>query len=461
MNIKSLYYVIFIMLVAVWTIALIFNIFSFNDVQFIHIAPSIVLLIGVVAFKKIINKNNNDWFSIDMIFLFIFYLFHFGYLYLYFFGFDEYDKEVFWNNSVMEIAIYFTTLCVCFYMLGFSLISPITQHKLLTMNVENNSTIHKYSKLLLLVCLMMFWLPILTIISSAFTDYKVLISVGEKSPIGKLYWVGQYLAVAALGIYYLTKKYVYNKFLSGWADYAAILYIFGYFFIGDRGGFLFYSVIPLVAYSAFYKKIKIKKFSFYLLLILSISSVIAVSRTQSVYNPIDAVDLYGDNKKINPIVDAVSEFGRSFKTVPIAMTYIPEQYDYWYGKSYYDALALTVPNFFGSRTSSSVANWLTETVFGKDAYGRGGSIVMESYANFGIVVSLFFFIILGCFSGFLYKRFQVSNSIYYSLLYIALIACLALWMRNSSAIVFRTIIWSIVICGVFILVSRQAQRSSQ
>lgn len=443
----KIFYIFFLLFYIFLNTVLYLNSSYFYEIEYIFLLPSVLLLILFFFFKKI-NNRNVDWFAVDSIFIVMFYLFHFGYLYLYAFGLQEYDSEVFWDNRYTYKAVHLLSMSCSSFLLGFYLISQNTNLNKNELIIDRVDGVYLLSKIFVISAFLMFWLPILSISSVAFSDYKSLISVGELSPIGKLYWIGQYVGVGALALYYLCKVNLGKKFFDGFFSVIPFLYIIGYFIIGDRGGFIFYSVIPIIIFNLFYKKINIWKAFLIGVLILISSAIIASSRVESNFNPFDAYSSYQNKKSDNILIESVSEFGKSFKTVPIIMSYIPEKYDYWYGKSYLDAFLITFPSLFSTRKSESIAAWLTETAFGKDTYGRGGSITMESYGNFGGIGSIFFFTFLGMFSAFLYKKYRYSSSLIYAVAYVSLVASLCLWMRNSSSIVFRTVIWSILICWI-------------
>ncbi|MGR3899680.1 oligosaccharide repeat unit polymerase [Psychrobacter sp. 1176_08] len=421
----------------------------FTGLSFFNLFPSLLLLI-IYLLSKIVNKKSIDWTAIDNIFIVLFYVFHFSYIYLYFLDMSEYDSEVFWDSRYIYQSIYFLTIAASSFLIGFNIIVKDISLISKDNNNFNYKSLYDVSKFFIIFAFLSFWLPIVSIISLAFSDYKSLISVGAISPIGKLYWIGQYVGVGALAIYYISRVKINKPLIGGISSYFAIAYILGYLVIGDRGGFIFYAVIPLIIYNIFYKKINLLKGVVIGVSVLSVSSILAVSRVNSIYNPIKAYEAYSKTASNNIIVSALEEFGKSFKTIPLIMSYIPEQYDYWYGKSYYESLLIIFPNLFGNRVSESISTWLTETAFGKDTYGRGGSILMESYGNFGLYGSVLFFIILGLISGKLYNKYKYSSNIYWMIAYIAFVASLCMWMRNSSAVVLRTVIWSLLMVWIAI-----------
>lgn len=414
-----------------------------GEYESVYIILPVLLYLIFVFFKWNINKNT-DWFSLDMIFMGLFYLIHFGYLFSFELDLVEYDTEVFWSSLHMNSTIILASAAASSYLTGFSLISPKTEYASLNFYHKSEESIWLISKFLLLLVILMFWMPILSIINLALSDYTNLIRVGELSSIGKLYWVGQYLAVFALSMIFLG-FFKYRK-LNSIFFYLAIFYILCYFIIGDRGGFLYYVIIPLIACHYFYKKIQITKIGLAILLVLLCSSVISVSRVSSTYNPIEAYKLYKEvEHKDNPIIEAFSEFGTSVKTVNIMIANVPNQYDYWYGKSYLDSILIIFPSLFSTRSSQGIDVWLTETFFGKHTYGRGGSMLMESYGNFGFLGSLIFFNLLGLLSAYLYRNIKSNNSLLYFIFYLAFAASICIWMRNTSSYLFRTLAWTVLL----------------
>lgn len=408
--------------------------------DFYLLIPFILFLFFI--FIKILNNKNTDWFSLDMVFFILFYLIHFGYLFTFSLGLSEYESEVFWNSNYMNSTIILASCAISSYLAGFSLISPKTEYKSLQFYHNKENQILIFAKFLMILVFMMFWLPILSILEIALIDYESLIRVGELSPIGKLYWIGQYLAIFCLSV--ISLSYFKKRKLKSFFVILAFIYIISYFIIGDRGGFIYYAIIPLLAYHYFYKKVNMSKLTVSLFIVLLFSSVISVSRVSSTYNPVEAYKLYKEaENKDNPVLDSITEFGKSIKTVNIVVSNFPENYDYWYGKSYVDSFLIIFPNFFSNRTSDGIDTWLTENFFGKYTYGRGGSMLMESYGNFGFIGTILFFNILGLLSGSLYRKTKSSNNFLYFIVYLAFSASICIWMRNTSSYLFRTLAWTV------------------
>jgi oligosaccharide repeat unit polymerase len=445
---KKFYLPLFFLINVFGVISYTYDYFNFDSFTF-SIISSILLFIFILSEKFFGFKRGDNLFEPDFIFVFIFIIFHFSYIWLYFFGISDFDNEVFYNQQKVPLAIYFCSLCIILFEISYGESSGY----LLKNKVKNSNSvlfkIHKFSKLLLVFCVFCFWVPFFSVGLSIFQNYSDLISIGKLSYFGKLYWVGQYLAICAISLYCLSSGFLFGRFMAGHFRFLAIFYILGFLLIGDRGTFVFLAIIPAISYSIFQKRVSIKIFTFAVAFLLIISSFVAVSRTQSIFNPMDAVTNYYEKESKSPIIRALNEYGSSLKTVVIVMHLVPSLYDYWYGKSYLNSLFLVVPNLFGEKRSSenSPGSWLTETVFGPldQTHGRGGSIAMEAYLNFGFWFGSLFFFFLGRIVKISYRSFLHYPSVINGSLYFSLMSVLVLWMRNTSSVAFRTIIWTMLI----------------
>jgi oligosaccharide repeat unit polymerase len=399
----------------------------------------LIFLIGVNILIYNLNKGTFNPLSPDIIFYFLFLLFHFGYIILYYFGLiDTYNNEIFYNAATFSNSVYFLIACLSSFLIGYILFF----NKLGTLvfnnkfyDVINVDRIYFLSKFFIIFSLILFWVPILSLGFVVFIDYSLVNRIGELSAFGKFFWVGQIFSVFSISIYYISKFSLKKKFISDLFSLLPLLYILGFLLIGQRAYVLYYLVVVMSAYQFFYKKINFPK------LILFSVCVLSVSRVESVYNPIEAYALYSQNKENNPVVSSISEFGSTFKTIPIIMTYIPDYYSYLNGSTLYSSLKIALPNFGSARESNNLATWLTETAFGDNTWGRGGSIAMEAYGNFGIIGSQFFFLVLGIIFALSYNRLYENKKFYHVLFYFLILAAVCLWMRNTSTFVFRIVIW--------------------
>jgi oligosaccharide repeat unit polymerase len=432
-----------------------------NSVLILPLICSLVLMLCFAGEKVLLERTRKDLFEPDSLFFMVFFAFHFPYVALYMLGLSGYDKEVFYNPDTVPTAVYFCLFCLIAFLAGYG--KPFGYRPQLK-PADNRFVLEHvllFSKILIAVCLLFFWVPLLVLGNAVFSDYTLLIDVGAASYLGRLFWLEQYLGVAGLAMYTICSGLLYDKFMSGPFKYLAIFYVLGFLIIGDRGGFVYMAVIPLVAFNMFQKKISAKVFAALLLIFMMIIPIIAYSRTRSIYDPFEMVRSYSEGSSESVFVSALNELGTTVKTVSITMHFVPDRYEYWWGSSYLYSLSLVFPNLQGMRTSAGTPGaWLTETAFGdlSKTHGRGGSIAMEAYRNFGFILGIGVFLLLGFAIKKAYGHLLRKPGVVSGVAYFSIIASVVLWVRNDSSLAPRTIIWSLVIAIGITTVIRTAQK---
>jgi hypothetical protein len=69
---------------------------------------------------------------------------------------------------------------------------------------------------------------------------------------------------------------------------------------------------------------------------------------------------------------------------------------------------------------------------------------MEAYVNFGFIGGVISFLFLGGFYRFLYERFLARPNFVRTVLLLASISALMIWMRNTSLVYTRTFVWAMI-----------------
>lgn len=412
---------------------------------------SILILFFTTYIANIMHASwsNKGTLNGESFFVGFFCLFHFSYYFLYSIGMAPYDNEVFYIPTLTPGAVYFCIICILLFIISYRAFptrtSDLNQPKP-SPDKAKTAEMYTLSKYLMAFAILLFWLPIISISHLAFSNYNALIAVGSLSPIGKLFPLAQYIGYCAFSLYFPLKSQTGRSFYSGKSSLMPLAFMFGYLFIGDRGGFISLTIIYVFAYSLFHKKISFKAILISIFSLLTISSFTAAARVESIFNPLSIARYYLESGKSHPIIQALTEFGASLKTVVVAMAYIPNNYDHWNGKSFLDSLMVVLPNFLGNRQSSGPDVFITEIAFGPidSTYGRGGSIAMEAYLNFGYAGSLLF-IIYGIYMKYVYMSAISKRTVFSYMLFFSTLAAFAMWMRNTSSVSFRIVIWSIVI----------------
>lgn len=421
----------------------------------------------IYYFQKIIEYNKGgNFFTADFFIVSMYSLFHFSYLILYHFGQADYDREVYYFPNHVSSALYFSLMCISSFLIGYSFYNDLNGSisddcKLDTKTLKIVYFISKFTVIISLAALV---LPLITA-PQVFSNYKLLINIGAVSPLGKLYWLGQYFAYMSFSLYFVVKFKLGIRFFSGKTFYIIVLYSLFYLFIGDRGVFLSFFIMILLCLNYHHKKISPVWILSLFLLLAVISNLLAITRVDSIYNPIDMAMTYIESSDIdkNPLIKVLIEFGSSIKTVNIAMGFIPEHFDFWYGKSLYDSFMISLPSIFSTRSvEDSIGSWITITAFGPLSYnyGRGGSIAMESYMNFGVYGSAIFFSILGYVISRFFRGFYLSSSVTRGVLFLSSLPAISMWMRNTSSVSFRIVIWSVIFTYLTILLAKYLRNKS-
>jgi oligosaccharide repeat unit polymerase len=400
--------------------------------------------------EKVFEKKRDSLVAPEFIFTIIFSVFHFGYIWVYSLDLVEYDPEVFIVKNAVVPAIYFCTLSVIAFYVGYGM--PVEVQKQAFMFDTRQYNYKKalfITKLLIILCILMFWMPFVILgLGRVMSDYRLLISVGSMPVFGRLFYLQQHLAIVALSMYCIINGVLYRKLIVGKFTYVVLFYIFGYLLIGDRGGFVSYVVIPLISYGLMQRTIPARVLAAGIASFLVVSAVIATTRTEVTFDVVSAISVYNQKAKMSPLLAGLVEYGGTLKTVVASIYIMPRYHDFWEGGSYVHALSVVAPNVLETSRNSvgSPGSWISNTVFASEAdpHGRGGSIAMEAYLNFGFWGGIFTFVILGFFVKFLYKSACQRPNFVILVVYLSFMAALQLWVRNTSAYVFRPIVWSFV-----------------
>ncbi len=413
--------------------------------------------------RKFLSPKPHNILSPDVFFVSFFCVFHFAYIALYSLGMAPWDPETFWVPEKVIPAVSFCVWCLIVFLIGYEIAGGRYSYYPVNPAVETSSPVLLLiSKALVLLGASMFFGAILALgVGQVLSDYQRMLDVGISSPLGRLFWFGQNIALIGIVMYCCASGVLYKKHMTGLFMVIAWFYIVCVLLLGDRGGFIQLFIVPLLAFHYFQKKIKLSWIVVMAILIVSFSAVVGLAR-QSVFGSV--VQMYKEYKATeqaatyNPVVYSLIEFGTSIKTVVIAMDLVPERYEYWKGKSYLDSMTLLVPNIIPGliRTSQGIGGWLTERAFGSlwETHGRGGSIAMEAYLNFGFFGGIVLFGFLGYVLRCIYERFLVHPTFLRAVFLFGVMAGYALWMRNSFSTFVRPAFWTILTAYIAVILVR-------
>lgn len=232
-------------------------------------------------------------------------------------------------------------------------------------------------------------------------------------------------------------------FIAAFLVYSLIIMIL----TGDRRYSVTGIMAIILAYIANYeKKIPIKKFFFYVFLLLISLNFLAIIRTirvSQIVGIFEFFDYYGsDIISLNPIFETLNEFGSTVLTIAFPMKHFPSNFSYLRGLSFYGSIPSILPlgpilgDFF-----TQVA-FTTEVLNQIEGYPAGGSLPGDLYANFGLVglpiAFVFGHILNRIFIVRKNSMHQYDLAIYYSLFFILinLIRATFIEVLRNSIIVF-------------------------
>lgn len=440
--------------------------------QFLPMTFNLLLMTGLWIWHKSTEPKPRNWLTPDTFFFVIYSLFHFTYMVYFSFGIVPLDPEVFFAADKVMRAYYFCVVCLSAFLLGYEMMVGFFPGRLDIPALE--PVPHSYialSKLLILVAIVFFWGVILkTGIGTLANDYDAMRYIGYSAG-GRFYGVSTYIGLVSVAMYCAASGLTYQKFMHGPVFMILTLfYICGILLTGNRSHFLYFAVVPIMAFHYFFRKIKVRYAIIGILTLFFVMGAIAVTRRAAVLDIGKMVEAFQNRESSdqNLIEQNLLEFGTTIKTVVFAMSLVPEQHPYWYGKSYLDSIEICVPNIIPGtvRVSRGIGVWLTETVTGLsiwETHGRGGSIAMEAYVNFGFIGGAVSFVILGMFYRLLYERFLAKPTFIRTVILFCSVSVLVLWIRNTSNTFSRTIVWSIIAAWLMqlILGNRHRQMLSE
>jgi len=422
-----------------------------DNAAFLPATYSALAILVVWVLNKLLSPKPRNWLGGDTFFLALFWLFHFTYLVYYSFDWVLYDVEVFLVPATVWRATLFCVLSLVVFLAAYEMTGwrypPLREAPRLMPAPPGTLLV---GKVLVTLCLVFMLGVLLSVgVGTLMTDYRSLIRIGMTTG-GRFFFLGLSLGAVALAIYCGASGLNHFKAMSGpvWFVIGSALTVLP-LLLGDRGGFIFLAAVPVLAFHYFQRRVGLPILIVLMIALLFISTVVAISRNTIT---MDVTKMYAEYKyrageaSGNALDRALVEFGTSIKTVVVAMDLVPRQYPYWRGRSYWGSLMIAIPNVIPGqiRAGEGLGEWLNDVAYGTNrTSGRGGSIAMEAYVNFGYVGGILSFALLGvCFRA-LYERFLRRPDLLRIVLFFAANSSIMLWVRNTSFVMPRTMLWAL------------------
>ncbi len=431
----------------------------------------LILIVTIWFLKKVLSQKPYNILSPDVIFLSTFSVFHFAYIFFYSINVADWSEEVFWSAEKALPAISFSIWCLIFFLIGYELPGSGYSRKIYYGDISASpNAVNFVAKTLIFLAFFFFWGTLASVgLNRVFSDYKLMTSVASVSSWGRLYWLGHDLGVIGIALFCTASCLTKQKVMSGIVFVILSLgYMFSVLITGDRGGFLQLFVIPAVAFHYFQRRIRYYWIAGLFFLLFTTMAIIGATRDivlGDVRKIAQEYQYVQEARQHNAITSTLIEFGSSIKTVNIAMELVPSMHSYWYGKSYLDSALVAIPNVIPGRVraATGLGVWITETAFEsmERTHGRGGSIAMEAYMNFGYA-GAFIFLLVGSFCRSLYEKLLNRPTFFRLAMLLSTMAGLALWIRNTFSMFIRPPLWTFLIVGsIYLLTQNEVQFDNQ
>jgi len=424
--------------------------------SFLPLIIPLFAIILILVFHKRISTPPRNWLSPEVWFVAVYCVFHFSYIILYAFNLVEYDDEVFFAPPQVTRAVLLCIFCLCAFLIGYEIKGNKYHNSVSDLSLGQAShTYIFFAKIMITIASIFFWAIIISQRGDLAELKRNLTVRGSLGLWGRFFWVSYDIAVAGIIIYCVASGLLYQKFMTGGLyTIISLGFIAAVLLSGDRGGFTRFLPIPILAFHYFQRRIKLRWLVTAALGLIFLSTVIATVRRVAIFNVAKMAKTYQETHigEHSAITTALVEFGGSIKVVSNAMEFVPSYHAYWKGTSYLNALQVVLPNIIPGieRQQKGLGSWLNEQAFGSimSTHGRGGSIVMEAYMNFGFIGAVVFFVLLGAFYRSIYERFLAKPDFVRSVLIFGLTSHFMLWMRNTVGQGFRGLVWSFVVAVI-------------
>lgn len=428
---------------------------------------SIMFIGGIVLHFQNYEKNNinRNWFRLDVFFLLGFTIVHFQWPIMY--GISNIIPEaptfIWVDEQYVNYGTWLSSVGGISWVLGFSIIKS----KSLT---KNKSYVLKYNKFLNFT-IVIFVLFLLTAGRDFLTGGVYKGSGGSAAGGGVSAHLQILFSISIIlltGFIIIDNKKNYDNNLLKWFFrldkrflFLYFTYLFLFLMIGDRGGPVFLVITTIILIGTIIRPLKLP------LLLISIFvgsiflSLISLGRSEK--SGIGILSAGAEKFEFTSGYDNTLELANSVRTLYMAISHVPENRDFFYGKLWIGNLIAPIPfaqSVYLDLTDTEhyeigSAGYITYLTFGPNSpSGEGTSLIADIYLNFAVFgVVLFMFLL-----GLLFKKADNSLKSFDSLKWIVIAVILAsssiYFGRGSLFLMIRPIIWSIILMSFFVKVDK-------
>lgn len=404
-------------------------------------------------------KTNRTFFSAYTIVLLFLILFHSGQVFVYLLVPSRYlPVFVLFDNATIYAGYIYSLLCIQVFDISYNFFySQIDDYQIQIPTSDNYKLVAKNVSisLLLLISPLIFIETLKKTIYSLQHGYMNLYAYDgagytELSLMPYLNNLFVILCILYIVSVSFDKKKVKVPF------YLLVLYALLQFISGSRSGLLSIVLPVLLIYSNHIKKINMKKFFLYGLLVLMLMSAsVFMSKYRLLTDKSSNGMAIAMNYMIesNPIMETFIEMGGTLKTLLYSINIFDSSNSFAMGKSYIASFFLLFPNLFNilgeihpAAVHTNLATWLMNYLHLD--HGPGFSIITESYYNFGDF-GVYLFILWGWIFAKILGKTEIQNEERNFMSYSALVLVIIL-IRGTTADFLRVFIYEVIILNLFI-----------
>lgn len=396
-----------------------------------------------------INKNIENWFRIDILFLLGFFIVHFQWAVMYSFSdIVPYGISRVWaEHEYVNYGTWISAVSGLAWIFGFNLFN-------FNINKNKNEVLININKLYFFAIII--FTLFLVFAGGQFLNGAVYKGTSESNSLNGIAGYLQLLSgVSIMVLIYASfinaKIKTSNNNLFHSMDMRIIAFVFiyisTYLYSGDRGGAIQLAIITLTLYSYLINPIKLKRFLLIVIFGAFILTLIGLGRGSQDENVLLAG---ADNANINSGYDLTLELANSARTLYKALAFVPEREGYFLGQLWITKLLSPIPyaqSLFIQLTGMPVhelgsAGYITYITFGENpTTGEGTSFVADIYLNFGLIGVLFFSSVFGVFIKKIHVELLNNRSRLWGLVAV-LVASEAVYFGRGSMFGFiRTAVW--------------------
>jgi len=412
------------------------------------------LLFLFVTFIHFLTQKDKNWFRLDTLFILGFGIVHFQWsIMLSFSGIEPvHFSRLFSNSLYINYGTWLSTIGIIMFYLGYDFL-PHKKNKTISYNLDNNK--------LFLFTLITFIVFILTA-GSAFLSGNIYKGFGGQTAGEGISAYFQLLSgisiLLLISLSFLNVEKIRNR--TSILSIAKIdkktvslvtLYVLLFLSIGDRGEAVMVIFTVLILYGSLIRPISFKYFIIMTIVGAIFLTIIGLGRSSTS----DNVLIAGTQKlELNSYYDMTEELAGSARTLYLAVSYVPQYEDYFYGKLWLANFLSIFPlsqNIYLQLSNDKIYNlastkYITYLRSGENATtGAGTSLIADIYLNFGLYGVVFFMFFLGIFLKNLQNKMNTKESIYWILI-AGLCASSAFAMGRVSLFdPARIVVWGLII----------------